>query len=56
MSKAELKSELTLLDVTNLVVGSIIGADINVASAFGAGLLGPFSLVVWVIAGPFMMP
>ncbi len=48
---AELKSELTLFDVTNLVVGAIIGADIYVASAFGAGLLGPFSLVVWVIAG-----
>jgi amino acid transporter len=51
MSKVELKSELTLFDVTNLVVGAIIGADIYVASAFGAGLLGPFSLVVWVVAG-----
>lgn len=51
MSKAELKSELTLFDVTNLVVGAIIGADVYVASAFGAGLLGPFSLVVWVVAG-----
>jgi amino acid transporter len=51
MSRAELKSKLTLFDVTNLVVGSIVGADIYVASAFGAGLLGPFSLVVWVVAG-----
>jgi amino acid transporter len=51
MSKAELKSELTLFDVANLVIGAIIGADIYVASAFGAGLLGPFSLVVWVVAG-----
>jgi len=51
MSKVQFKSELTLFDVTNLVVGSIIGADIYVASAFGAGLLGPFSLVVWVVAG-----
>jgi len=51
MSKIELKSELTLFDVANLVVGSIVGADIYVASAFGAGLLGPFSLVVWVLAG-----
>src|SRR5512136_188229 len=51
MPNAELKSELSLFDVTNLVVGAIIGADIYVASAFGAGLLGPFSLVVWVIAG-----
>lgn len=51
MTDAKLKSELTLFDVTNLVVGAIIGADIYVASAFGAGLLGPFSLVVWVVAG-----
>lgn len=51
MANAQLKSELTLFDVTNLVVGSIIGADIYVASAFGAGLLGPFSLVVWVVGG-----
>ena len=51
MNDAQLKSELTLFDATNLVVGSIIGADIYVASAFGAGLLGPFSLVVWLAAG-----
>ena len=51
MSQAEFKSKLTLFDVTNLVVGAIIGADIYVASALGAGLLGPFSLVVWVVAG-----
>jgi APA family basic amino acid/polyamine antiporter len=51
MANARLKSELTLFDVTNLVVGSIIGADIYVASAFGAGLLGPFSLIVWVAGG-----
>ena len=51
MSKVDLKSELTLFDVTNLVVGAIIGADIYVASAFGAKNLGPFSLVVWVFGG-----
>jgi len=51
MSEPRLRSELTLFDVTNLVVGSIIGADIYVASSFGAGALGPLSLVVWVIAG-----
>jgi APA family basic amino acid/polyamine antiporter len=51
MVNSRLNSELTLFDVTNLVVGSIIGADIYVASAFGAGLLGPFSLVVWVAGG-----
>ena len=43
--------KLSLFDVTNLVIGAIIGADIYVASSFGAGYLGPFSLVVWVFAG-----
>jgi APA family basic amino acid/polyamine antiporter len=51
MSKIELRSELTLFDVTNLVVGAIIGADIYVASAFGAGYLGPSSLLVWIVSG-----
>jgi amino acid transporter len=51
MSEVELKPELSLFDVTNLVVGAIIGADVYVASAFGAKLLGPFSLVVWIAAG-----
>jgi len=51
MSEPKLQSELTLFDVTNLVVGAIIGSDIYVASSFGAGLLGPFSILVWVVAG-----
>jgi APA family basic amino acid/polyamine antiporter len=51
MPKIELRSKLTLFDVTNLVVGGIIGADIYVASSLGAGYLGPFSLIVWVVAG-----
>jgi len=51
VSKVKLQSQLTLFDVTNLVVGAIIGADIYVASQFGAHYLGPFSLIVWVVAG-----
>lgn len=51
MAKIDLRSELTLFDVTNLVVGAIIGADIYVASSFGAGYLGPSSLLVWIVAG-----
>ena len=51
MSGTKLQRQLTFFDVTNLVVGAIVGADIYVASSFGAGYLGPFSLVVWVIAG-----
>jgi len=50
-SGPKLQSELTLFDVANLVVGAIIGADIYVASSFGAGYLGPASLIVWVVAG-----
>jgi APA family basic amino acid/polyamine antiporter len=50
-SRIELQSKLTLFDVTNLVVGAIIGADIYVASSFGAGYLGPASLLVWIVAG-----
>jgi len=51
MSKLTFQRKLTLFDVTNLVVGAIIGADIYVASSFGAGYLGPLSLVAWVVAG-----
>jgi len=51
MAGHDLQSELTLFDVTNIVVGAIVGADIYVASSFAAGYLGPFSLVVWVLAG-----
>ena len=51
MSEPKLERQLTFFDVTNLVVGAIIGADIYVASSFGAQSLGPFSLVVWVVAG-----
>ncbi len=51
MSETKRPRKLSLFDVTNLVIGAIIGADIYVASSFGAGFLGPFSLVVWVIAG-----
>ncbi len=51
MAQNKLERKLSLFDVTNLVVGAIIGADIYVASSFGAGFLGPFSLVVWVAAG-----
>jgi APA family basic amino acid/polyamine antiporter len=48
---AELKSGLGLFDVMNLVIGAIVGADIYIAAAFGAGYLGPASLIAWIIAG-----
>ena len=51
MSDSGAAPKLNLFDVTNLVVGAIIGADIYVASSFGAAYLGPSSLVVWAVAG-----
>ena len=46
-----LKRDLSLFDLTNIVVGAIIGSDIYIASALTAGLVGPFSVVLWVVAG-----
>jgi amino acid transporter len=47
------KEKLSFFDLTNIIVGSIVGADIYIASALTAGLIGPFSIVVWLIAGIF---
>src|SRR5436853_1583727 len=46
---------LSTFDVTALVVGSIIGADVYVATAIGARLVGPSSLLAWVLAGAMAM-
>ena len=48
-----LRRDLTFFDVTAIVVGSIVGADIYIASALTAGLVGPFAIVVWGIAAVF---
>jgi len=47
----KLKRDLSYFDLTNIVIGSIVGSDIYIASAITAGLIGPFSIVVWIIAG-----
>ncbi|TAL46738.1 amino acid permease [archaeon] len=46
-----LKRTLSSFDLTNIVVGSIVGSDIYIASAITAGLIGPLSMVVWIVAG-----
>jgi amino acid transporter len=51
IKKVRLKRELNLFDTTNLVVGSAIGADIFVVPALSAKLLGPASLLIWLIGG-----
>jgi basic amino acid/polyamine antiporter, APA family len=48
-----LKKALSAFDLTSIVVGSIVGADIYIASALTAGLLGPSAILVWVVAGIF---
>ena len=51
MGAVTLARQLNVFVVANLVVGSIIGADSYVAAALGARLLGPASILVWVLAG-----
>ena len=46
-----LKRDLSLFDLTNIVVGAVIGSDIYIASALTASLVGPFSVILWVVAG-----
>ncbi|MDD5419358.1 MAG: amino acid permease [Methanomicrobiaceae archaeon] len=45
--------KLTFFDLTNIVIGSIIGADVYVASGLAAGMIGPFAIVCWAVAGIF---
>jgi len=49
----EVQQGLSQFDLTNIVVGAIVGADIYIASALTAGLVGPFSIVLWAVAGLF---
>jgi len=49
----KLKQDLSFFDVTNIVIGSIIGADIYIASAITAGIIGPLAIFVWIVAGIF---
>ncbi len=46
-----LKRDLSYFDLTNIVVGAIVGSDIYIASALTARLIGPFSIIVWIVAG-----
>lgn len=51
MTDASKSQKLDFFDVTNLVIGSIIGADIYIVTALGTGYLGPASLVAWIVGG-----
>ncbi len=43
--------KLSLFDTTNIVIGGVVGADIWVVAGLTAGLMGPFSVITWIIAG-----
>lgn len=47
------KKDLSSFDITAIVIGSIIGADIYITPGITAGLIGPFSIIAWIIAGAF---
>ncbi len=49
--KSVTREKLNLFDVTNLLVGAIVGADIYVVASFGSAELGPASLLAWAAAG-----
>lgn len=53
--KVTLTRKLNTFDVTNLVVGSIIGADIYIATGLSANLIGPSALIAWIVAGVMAM-
>jgi APA family basic amino acid/polyamine antiporter len=50
-TRVTLRRQLNVFDTTNLVIGSTIGADIYVAAALCAKLLGPASILIWLIGG-----
>ncbi len=45
--------KLGLFDVTNLIIGAAVGADIYVVASAGSADLGPANLLAWIIAGIF---
>jgi amino acid transporter len=51
----ELKRNLTYFDLMNIVIGAIVGSDIYIVPGLTAGLIGPFSIVVWIFGGAISM-
>jgi amino acid transporter len=51
----ELKRDLSYFDLMNIVIGAIVGSDIYIIPGLTAGLIGPFSIVVWVLGGAISM-
>jgi amino acid transporter len=55
MTVASKFQKLDFFDVTNLVVGTAIGADIYIITALGCQYLGPANLVAWIVGGAIAM-
>jgi len=55
MMSEGLRRELTFFDAVSLVIGTIVGADIYIVAAYGAGSLGPASILSWIIGGLMAM-
>ncbi len=51
----ELKRGLSYFDLMNIVIGAVVGSDIYIIPGLTAGLIGPFSIVVWIIGGAISM-
>ncbi len=51
----ELKRSLSYFDLMNIVIGAIVGSDIYIVPGLIAGLIGPFSILVWVLGGAISM-
>ena len=45
------RRELGTFDFTLLVLGAVVGADVYIVAAMGAGFLGPAQLLAWLAAG-----
>ena len=50
-----LSQDLTFFDLMNIVIGAIVGSDIYIVPGLVAGMIGPFAIVVWIIAGALSM-
>jgi basic amino acid/polyamine antiporter, APA family len=46
-----LKRDLSYFDLMNLVIGAIVGSDIFIVPGLIGGLIGPFSILIWIVAG-----
>ena len=54
-SKPTLRRNLSYFDLMSIVIGAIVGSDIYIVPGLTAGLMGPFAIIVWILAGVISM-